>query len=353
MAYYEWMPIREPEPGKAREAIWRRVEWGDLASLIVLETRLTGRHRMLDYRDDFHWLETAWKADDAGVMRVVPEDQLHPTPPPDVEMLRTPFGPDGAPLLDYARAKAMNEDEPESGFAFRRDVESFLAELQAPDRRMIAEDQEAWLLDGVAQAEAKGAWPVVAGQIIFARQTWIDYARFYDAETIEELETDSYIASQIELGRLGLPGNLDAWDGYPVQRDRIADALSAAKAHPILLAGDTHAFWANEVLDTSGSRCAAEFGTTGVTSPGYGPDYVGIAPPIGEALAQGLPETRFTDGDLRGYLLLTFTRELVVCEMIATARPADPEPNARVLRRFIQRRRGGDGVLPALEEQVI
>jgi alkaline phosphatase D len=352
MAYYEWMPIREPEPGRVREAIWRKIDFGGLASLVMLETRLTGRSRQLYYPTDLKWLETAWKADDRGVMQVVPEDQLIPTPPPGVEMLRTPFGPDGAPLLDYARAKAMNEDEPEPGFEFRRDIERFRRELlEDPDRTMIGAEQEAWLVQSVADAEAKGAWAVIGGQIVFARQTWFDYARYYDAETIEELATDSYLASQMEIGQLGLPGNLDAWDGYPVQRDRISDALSAARAHVVMLAGDTHAFWANEVADTSGARCAAEFGTTGVTSPGYGPDYVGVSPPIAEVIAEAIPEMRYTNGDLQGYLLLTLTREEAVCDLIATARPADPEPNARVLKRFVQRRRGTDGVLPALQER--
>lgn len=356
MAFYEWMPMREPEPGRLREAIWRRFDWGDVASLVMLETRLTGRAEQLDYNRNLIWLETAWKADESGVMRVVPEDQLHPTPPPDVERFRTPFDVrSGAPLLDYAAAKAMADaGEPAAGYEYRRDVARFRAELEAPDRMMIGAEQEAWLLQSVADAEARGAWTVMGGQIIFARQTLFDYARFFDAETIDELATDSYIASQMEIGRLGLPGNfaggLDAWDGYPVQRDRIAEGFSAVKAHPILIAGDTHAFWANEVHDAAGARCAAEFGTSGVSSPGYGSNYVDVTPPIADVIAQGLPETRFTNGDLQGYLLLTLTREEAVCEMIATARPADPEPNARVLKRFVQRRRGADGVLPALEE---
>jgi alkaline phosphatase D len=39
-AYAEWMPIREqPEPGR----IWRSLAWGDLADLIMLDTRLWAR----------------------------------------------------------------------------------------------------------------------------------------------------------------------------------------------------------------------------------------------------------------------------------------------------------------------
>ena len=38
-AYYEWMPIREREPGR----VWRSFNYGNLADLIMLDTRLWGR----------------------------------------------------------------------------------------------------------------------------------------------------------------------------------------------------------------------------------------------------------------------------------------------------------------------
>lgn len=41
-AYYEWLPIREPSDGNRRNA-YRRFEFGDLADLQMLETRLSAR----------------------------------------------------------------------------------------------------------------------------------------------------------------------------------------------------------------------------------------------------------------------------------------------------------------------
>ena len=78
-------------------------------------------------------------------------------------------------------------------------------------------------------------------------------------------------AEAAELTALEIPGNLDSWDGYPAARERVYDLFKAAKAHPIVLSGDSHAFWVNELYDQSGKvRVAAEFGTTAITSPGYG-----------------------------------------------------------------------------------
>ena len=88
--------------------------------------------------------------------------------------------------------------------------------------------------DTVAAAEARGVrWQVLGNQIIFARQPLFDFAAHYDAATIGRMSEDAYTASRIALGRYGLPLNLDAWDGYPAQRDRLTDAFSAAGAHPV------------------------------------------------------------------------------------------------------------------------
>jgi alkaline phosphatase D len=289
-AFFEWMPIREPETGRAREAIWRRFDWGGLASLVMLETRLTGRSRQLDYSSDL------------------------------------PRGPDGP------------------------DAAAFRAKLDDPDRRMIDPAQESWLLETAADAEARGAWTIVGDQILFARLSLPDLARWYDAETLARMGENGYVAALMERGRLGLPGNLDFWDGYAAQRDRIADALSAANAHAVLLAGDNHAFWVNEVRDRAGARAACEFATTSVTSPGYETEFTGLTPSIGEVYAEGIAETRYMDGFSRGYLTLTITPDEVVCDLIATSLPSEAETRSSVLRRFVQRRRNAQGVLPALEE---
>lgn len=50
-AWYEWMPMREPAPGQAREAIFRAFDFGDVATLAMLETRLTARARQLSPGD--------------------------------------------------------------------------------------------------------------------------------------------------------------------------------------------------------------------------------------------------------------------------------------------------------------
>jgi len=47
-AYFEWLPIREPQSG-VRETVYRSFEFGDLVSLNMLDTRLVGRDEPLQY----------------------------------------------------------------------------------------------------------------------------------------------------------------------------------------------------------------------------------------------------------------------------------------------------------------
>ncbi|MEL0253376.1 MAG: alkaline phosphatase D family protein, partial [Novosphingobium sp.] len=68
----------------------------------------------------------------------------------------------------------------------------------------------------------------------------------------------------------GLPFNLDAWDGYPVARERLYAMLRRIGANPVAFAGDSHAAWANNLHDASGVRIGTEFGSTAITSPSYG-----------------------------------------------------------------------------------
>jgi len=52
-AYLEWMPVRDPVPGRPREAIWRKFDIGDLATLFLLESRLVGRGEDLTFDEMF------------------------------------------------------------------------------------------------------------------------------------------------------------------------------------------------------------------------------------------------------------------------------------------------------------
>jgi alkaline phosphatase D len=289
-AYYEWMPIREPVAGTLPEASWRRFQFGDVVTLMMTETRLTARTHQLDYGRDL-------------------------------------AGADGKP-----------------------DMAAFAAKLADPDRRMMGQGQEQWLAREIdASMKAGTAWQVLGNQVVMARVVPPDLKATMGEAAYAALlaKLPDYVAKPVEesrgLAQAGLPGNLDAWDGYPADRARVHDIFKAYKARPIVLSGDSHAFWVNELWDDAGAaRVAAEFGVTSVTSPGYG-DYLPGAP-LDQAYVARNKEVKFTDQAAKGFLLLTLEHGKATGELVAVSTILDPQYQTRVLKRFVVTPGDGGGV---------
>jgi alkaline phosphatase D len=294
-AYYEWMPIRDAGAQTLPEAAWRDFQFGDVASLLMVETRLTGRTEQLDY---------------------------------DTAM----------PLV---------EGKP--------DMAAFTAKWKDPAHRMMGEKQEQWLASQVgASTKAGTAWQVLGNQVVMARVAPPDLKKTMGAEAFEGLlaKLPEYarkrVAQSVAMSAYDIPSNLDAWDGYPADRQRVYDILTAAKARPIVLAGDSHMFWVNELWNDAGDkRVAAEFGATSVTSPGYGDILPGV--PLGEAFAQRNKEVKYAHPSAKGYLLLTLEHGKATGELIAVSTILDTQYETSVLKRFVVTPASGGGV-EALKE---
>ncbi|WP_426011031.1 alkaline phosphatase D family protein [Caulobacter sp. DWR2-3-1b2] len=289
-AYYEWMPIREPVAGALPEASWRGFQFGDVATLLMTETRLTARTHQLDYS---HHLA----------------------------------GADGKP--DFA---------------------AFAVKLKDPARRMMGQGQEQWLAREVDGSVKSGtAWQVLGNQVVMARVANADLKATMGEPAFADLlaKLPPYLAKAVEQSRalaaIDTPSNLDAWDGYPADRQRVYDIFKASQARPIVLSGDSHAFWANELWDDAGTtRVAAEFGVTSVTSPGYS-DYLPGAP-IGKAFVARNKEVKFTDHAAKGYLLLTLEHGRATGELMAVSTILSETYETKVLKRFVVTPDGEGGV---------
>ena len=64
-----------------------------------------------------------------------------------------------------------------------------------------------------------------------------------------------------------LPYNLDAWDGYSVEREAIFTATNGKKL--VALAGDTHNAWHSYLTAVNGTQIGREFATNSVSSLGF------------------------------------------------------------------------------------
>lgn len=270
-AWFEWMPIREPRADASLEAAtYRSFRFGRSASLHMLETRLMARTKQLDYATDFY---TA--------------------------------GPDGQPVADRV---------------------GFMAKLNDPSRRLLGEDQLAWLeRDLAAAARAGAAWQVIGNQVVMARVTAPDFGALIPEATLNAVlaslpeERQQSIRSLISLFGQNVPLNLDAWDGYPAERERFYGAVRRARARPVVLAGDSHTFWVNRLADAAGADVGVEFGTTAITSPSPA-DSLGLPPAFAnQAVNDANPEVAFIDFQPRGFVRLTLTPERARGELMAVS----------------------------------
>jgi len=285
-AYLEWMPVRDPEAGKAREAIWRKFEIGDLATLFLLESRLVGRGEDLTYGEIY---------------------------------------------------LAADADRPAI-------VEQIKGRINDPNRTMLGFEQEAWLAEGLKMSAAAGKkWQVLGNQVTMAKVQMPDLQRHLAPElyaTVPQGARRSY-----STARWDLEWNPDAWSGYPQARERLYQAAKAANARLVTLTGDTHTAWANELHDASGQKRGVEFGCTSVTSNGAGDSL-----PLQELnwlMPEANDEVVYYNAFSKGFTILTLTAEQVEAEFVKVSTVRSREYFASTDARFLARENeiGGMGGL--------
>ena len=279
-AYFEWMPIRDPRPGRPWEAINRSFEFGDLATLAMLETRLLARSE-----------------------QVAPKGAAP--------------GPD-----QYAAT---------------------LAERALPERELLGPIQLDWLGKILrASVTARKPWQLLGSQVVMARVAGPDLEKEMGPERFGALLARipeawrARIRASVAGYRAGLPFNFDSWDGYPPARERLYGMLRTAGAQPLVLSGDSHAAWANDLYDGSGELVGAEIGTTAITSPSYG----ALLPGLGAMLAKVNREVAFCDQDSKGYTLLTITRDTAKADYVAVSTIVAKPFTRKVVASFVKSARG-------------
>jgi len=320
-AYYEWMPIRDPEPGAAFEAINRSFQWGTLASLIMVETRLLARTEPFDYNSQLPIELQRWNFANPAAPVALRDGE-----PDTPAMQRLPriyeaVGGEMRPVLDWRRAGGMVADPKNlpAGFFIAPDVPALTQLLNAPDRQLMGAAQEQWLADELHTSVRGGAtWQVLGNQILMAPTNAPDLSGTPAplADALERLLPG--IKQQLKLTRFPFPLNTDSWDGYPGARSRVLAAMRAAQGNAIVLTGDTHTAWANELNDANG-RVGVEFGATSITSPGDGEYFAPFGIDFGAGVRARNPHVKYTDSLKRGFLLLTLTREQATAEFFAVS----------------------------------
>ncbi len=176
-----------------------------------------------------------------------------------------------------------------------------------PAHTLLGQSQEAWLAAGLRRSvRARKPWQVLGQQIVMGNLAMPDaVAQGMGATTPAWLKRR--IANTAAAAQIGLPFNMDAWDGYPAARDRLYQSALAADANLLVLSGDSHNAWAFD-LDRGGTRVGVEMAAHSVTSPGAEGTLSWMKPDdLAAALYARNPQLKWADTARRGYLAVELT----------------------------------------------
>lgn len=297
-AYHEWLPIRPPDPANLLK-IYRRFDFASLLSLHMIDTRIEGRDRQYDSFGDA----------DGGLSRY------------------------------------LAGVTPVSGV------------LPDASRHIMSSAQQSWLTSGISASTA--AWQFLGNQTVMAR-LWLPasvlqalLATMTTPPTATQADVSAAISAYLDAkatravygpGALTLaqanlldpalnprlPYNLDAWDGYPAQREAILTTAKSLNKNLVALSGDSHNAWFSQLTTLAGVKVGVEFAGSSVSAPGLEAVGLGalaasldgsaLVPQLGNAaIGAGLglvDDLGYADTVRRGYLLMTVTAASVKGEYV-------------------------------------
>ncbi|MGC8120406.1 alkaline phosphatase D family protein [Marinobacter sp. VGCF2001] len=262
-AFFEWMPIR-PAAEDNEEIIYRSFRFGNLVDLHMLDTRVIGRDQQLDY-------------------------------------------------LDYLRKSGLN-------------IEQFKQAVGDPNRTLLGAEQRLWLQNKLATST--GQWQVLGQQVLMGRmnlpaelllaiatETFDNLpATLQELATLKGMQLQGMPLTEQQQARLdtAAPYNLDAWDGYQAEREVVLGTARQRNHNLVVLAGDTHNAWANNLKDKDGNQVGVEFATASVSSPGL-EEYLQLPESQIAGAEQGIgllvDDLDYLNINQRGYMVVTFTPE--------------------------------------------
>jgi alkaline phosphatase D len=183
------------------------------------------------------------------------------------------------------------------------------------DYTMLGRRQERWVEKGFDNTGAR--WSIVGQQLLLAELEHVTIA-------------DEWYWN-------------DAWDGYPMARQRLLDTVVDERVrNPVFFTGDWHSTFVNDLKldfkDPAAPTVATEFVTPAITTGGdstpYGP-YYGPMVPFN-------PHIKYFEGDRRGYMKATVTRDELRVDLRFVTSVEDPRGTGYTERTFfVEDRRPG------------
>jgi len=353
--WYEWLPVRAPLIEDDKIKTYRQFKFGSILSLMLLDTRVIGRDQQLNYFDyldaegnltepellvndvreadrnlmgdtQLNWLQqTLQSSKSEGVVWQVLGQQVlmgRIYVPSSLIRFNPETGrPDPRNFLVYS----------EVYIAFQTFGENIKMQLIS-DGTLASYTSDIDGFDGLTDIEQKTALASALKlkdpdlyEMIFSNLSPSDQQTIIELGYLLDRSQNPYV-----------PYNLDAWDGYDAERERLLDIANSEQANLVVLSGDSHNGWCNYVTDNNGMQRAIEFGTGAVSSPGLEVDMGipgGYEVFIQNSIVSFVKDVEYCNSAQRGYLTVDFTENNVVSEWFVIEREAEKNPVFPVFER--------------------
>lgn len=209
----------------------------------------------------------------------------------------------------------------------------FLRQAANPERSMMGSGQFQWFSDTLTASQAQ--WQIVANEVMFAPMTLPDSI---------DPRVHSWLVDKLGVPDQGFPLNVDQWDGFMAERQRIIDLIAGNDMrNVVLLTGDIHSSWASDIprdifsyrAQRGGQAAATEFVAPSISAPGFF-ESVASSPELAEpmrAVVGGAQEAlklmdpwyKMIDFEHHGYLTIDVTPERVRADWRFTADVLTPD----------------------------
>lgn len=272
-AYSEYIPLKT---GKDLR-IYRSFNFGNIVSLYMMDTRVIARDKQMEYSD---YLDNAGNFNQA--------------------QFKNDF-------LDPNRKLIGNEQMNWLGSQINADTSKWkVLGQQILMTRMMVPAELLMLLNKILKEVKQSGSAQPATMLTF--QTM--FSQLVAIKIRYKQQDPTLTPGEIARITTTLPYNLDAWDGYFIERERLYSILSNKKV--VVLAGDTHNAWLGKLTDAQGKFIGTELACSSVSSPGL-EGYLGIASDpakaieLAQAFSAMVDDLDYANIYKRGYLHVKFT----------------------------------------------
>jgi len=303
-AYYEWMPIRQPDPANPLR-IYRSFDFGNLLSLHMLDTRVIGRDKQLDYADFINPTTGAFDSTAFGQALANPNRQL----------------------LGAEQTKWLQGQLAASSATWQvLGQQILMGKMYVPSPLLTPTPQKPSVSFGeyTTIATAFTTYRTITQKLAATGNTRPTDADYLNAGMTQEQLAIVHDPKMLAIiNAPNIPYNLDAWDGYEAARQTVFAMVRELDKNLIVISGDTHNAWANNLDDISGNPVGVEFATPSVSSPGLEEYLPGQDPlELAAGVQQLIPTLKYANTYQRGYMVLDITPQAATAEwmMVSTVK---------------------------------